>query len=174
MHAYMPACCDLTTGVDSARSRVPSGAENEHAARREAQVFIRTRCAVAMAAAAIVAAGCGGGGGGDNKGSGSKGSAPASSGGGATLTLNADKSALKFDKSALSASAGKVTITMSNPSSLQHNIAIEGNGVEQKGEVVGNGGTSTVTATLKAGTYTFYCSVDGHRAAGMQGKLTVQ
>ena len=37
-----------------------------------------------------------------------------------------------------------------------------------------NGGTSTVTATLKPGTYTFYCSVDGHEAAGMKGTLTVK
>ena len=40
--------------------------------------------------------------------------------------------------------------------------------------VVTNGGTSTVTVTLKPGTYTFYCSVDGHEAAGMKGTLTVK
>jgi uncharacterized cupredoxin-like copper-binding protein len=36
------------------------------------------------------------------------------------------------------------------------------------------GGTKTLKLTLKAGTYTYYCSVPGHRAAGMQGTLTVQ
>jgi uncharacterized cupredoxin-like copper-binding protein len=42
------------------------------------------------------------------------------------------------------------------------------------GPVVSNGGISTVTAALKPGTYTFYCSVDGHEAAGMKGTLTVK
>lgn len=90
------------------------------------------------------------------------------------LSLQADKSQLKFDKSALSAKAGDVTIAMANPSALQHDIAIEGNGVNEQGKIVGQGGTSTVTATLKAGTYTFFCSVDGHRQAGMEGTLTVK
>jgi uncharacterized cupredoxin-like copper-binding protein len=39
---------------------------------------------------------------------------------------------------------------------------------------VGQGGTSTVSASLKPGTYTFYCSVPGHREGGMEGKLTVE
>jgi uncharacterized cupredoxin-like copper-binding protein len=59
---------------------------------------------------------------------------------------------------------------MENPSSLDHNIAIEGEG---EGEVVGQGGTSRVTATLEAGEYTFYCSVPGHQAGGMEGTLTI-
>jgi plastocyanin len=95
-------------------------------------------------------------------------------GGGQELTLAADASQLKYDKSTLSASAGTVTITMDNPSPLSHNVAIEGNGVEEKGDVVGKGEKSTVSADLKAGTYTFYCSVDGHEAAGMKGTLTVK
>jgi plastocyanin len=127
---------------------------------------------VAIAVAGLVA-GCGGGGGG---GGGSKQTTPAPAGGGATSTLNlaADPSQLKFDKQALSAKAGRVTLVMSNPSALQHDVAIEGNGVDVKGKIVGKGGTSTASANLKAGTYTFFCSVDGHRAAGMQGTLTVR
>jgi uncharacterized cupredoxin-like copper-binding protein len=62
---------------------------------------------------------------------------------------------------------------MTNPSGLPHAIAVEGNGVDKDGQTVMKGGTSTITVTLKPGTYTFYCPVDGHRAAGMQGKLTV-
>jgi plastocyanin len=108
-------------------------------------------------------------------GGGSKKATPAATAAGPAtkLSLAADKSALKFDKTSLTAPAGKVTIVMSNPSMLSHNIAIEGNGLDTAGQVVGNGGTSTVTANLKPGKYTFFCAVDGHRQAGMQGTLTI-
>lgn len=130
---------------------------------------------------AIVAAGCGGD---DNSSSSSSSSGSDTStteqssggGGGAaqTLKISADPGgALKFDKSTLTAKAGKVTIVMDNPSSLPHAVEIEGNGVEEAGDTVEKGGVSKATATVKAGTYDFYCPVDGHRAAGMEGKLTV-
>jgi uncharacterized cupredoxin-like copper-binding protein len=51
---------------------------------------------------------------------------------------------------------------------------ITGNGVNEAGPIVSNGGVSTVSTTLKPGTYTFYCSVDDHRQAGMVGTLTVK
>jgi plastocyanin len=95
-----------------------------------------------------------------------------SGGGGTQLTVTADPSQLKFDQTQLAAKPGKVTITMTNQSPLQHDIALKG-GVDAKGKVVGQGGTSVVTADLKPGKYTFYCSVDGHEAAGMTGTLTV-
>lgn len=63
---------------------------------------------------------------------------------------------------------------MKNPSQLSHSIAIEGNGVNSAGQVVGPGGTSTVSASLKPGTYKFFCTVPGHRQAGMEGTLTVK
>jgi plastocyanin len=97
----------------------------------------------------------------------------ASSGGGETVKLSADPSALKFDKSKLTAKAGKVTLSMSNPSGIPHAIAVEGKGVDVDGKTVMKGGTSTATAKLKPGTYEFYCPVDGHKAAGMKGTLTV-
>lgn len=81
---------------------------------------------------------------------------------------------LKFLASSASATAGKVTLRMKNGSSVMHDIAIKGNGVNQVGPIVSNGGISTVSATLPAGTYTFYCSVDDHEAAGMKGTLTVK
>lgn len=136
--------------------------------------------------AAIAVAGCGSSND-DNKGTSS--SAPAapattsdttstSSGGGAasgTLKLSADPSgALKFDKSSLTAKAGSVTLDMANPSSVPHGIGVEGNGVDKEGKIVNQGETSKVTTKLKAGKYTFYCPVPGHRQAGMQGTLTVQ
>ena len=98
----------------------------------------------------------------------------ASAGGGQVVKLAADPSALKFDKSTLTAKAGKVTLSMANPSGLPHAVSIEGKGVDKDGNTVQKGGTSTVTATLKPGSYEFYCPVDGHRQAGMEGKLTVK
>jgi plastocyanin len=82
---------------------------------------------------------------------------------------------LKFTKSSLSAKAGKVSITFTNASPVPHNLTIQQG---TSGPTVGatptfQGGGKTVTATLKPGTYTFFCSVPGHRAAGMQGTLTV-
>lgn len=62
---------------------------------------------------------------------------------------------------------------MLNPSSETHNISIEGNGVDERGELVGEGETSRVTVVLEPSEYTFYCSVPLHRDGGMEGTLTV-
>ncbi len=73
-----------------------------------------------------------------------------------------------------SAPAGMLEIASPNESATPHNIAIEGGGVDEKGAVVQNGGVSKVSVNLKPGEYTYYCSVQGHREAGMLGKLTVK
>jgi len=105
------------------------------------------------------------------------GASSSSGGASSTLTDAADPSgALKFTKSTLTAKAGTVTIDFTNSSPLAHNFTVQQG---TSGPVVGAtptfmGGTKTLTLKLKAGTYTFYCSVPGHRAAGMQGTLTVQ
>jgi plastocyanin len=98
-----------------------------------------------------------------------------SAGGGTVLKIAADPNgALKFDKTSLSAKAGKVTIVMTNTSSIPHAVEMEGGGIEKKGAVItGGGSVSRVTAKLKPGKYEFYCPVDGHKAAGMKGTLTV-
>lgn len=99
----------------------------------------------------------------------------APAGGGSKLALAADPSGqLKFDKSALAAKAGPVTIDMTNDSPVPHDVAIKGGGVNEKGKTVEGGATSTASATLKPGKYTFYCSVPGHEQAGMEGTLTVK
>jgi plastocyanin len=112
-----------------------------------------------------------GGGGGSASGGGSGGAE--ASGGSSQLKLAADPSgALKFDKTELSAKPGKVTITMDNPSDVPHAVEVEGNGVEEETKTLTKG-SADVTVDLKAGKYEFYCPVDGHRAAGMEGTLTV-
>lgn len=81
---------------------------------------------------------------------------------------------LEFEKDSLTAPAGRITLVMFNPSSEIHNISIEGNGVDEKGELVGEGETSRVTVVLEPGEYTFYCSVPLHRDGGMEGTLNVR
>ena len=84
--------------------------------------------------------------------------------------------AVRFDKKTLTAKAGKVTIALHVTKAGGvggHNIAIKGHGVNVRGKVV-SGGTSTVTALLKKGTYEFYCSVPGHETDGMKGTLIVK
>jgi plastocyanin len=91
------------------------------------------------------------------------------------LSLDSDPTgALAFSAGKATASAGALEVVMKNLASIQHNIAIEGNGVTKKGPVVGKGQTSDVRVTLKPGKYTFLCTVPGHAEGGMKGTLTVK
>lgn len=144
--------------------------------------MISSRLMIVIAVPAILAlasAGCGSSSSSSSTSSGgtSSGSSTGASSGGKSLNVNADPNgALKFTQTSLSAKAGKVTIQMSNPSSsgVQHGIAIEGKGVDQDGQIVQPGGTSTLTANLKPGKYEFYCPFDSHKQQGMTGTLTVK
>jgi len=95
--------------------------------------------------------------------------------GAAGLKLSAPQDGtLAFDTDALEAAAGKLTIGFDNPAAIEHDVAIEGAGKEiAKSDLVSEG-TTEVSADLKPGEYTFYCSVPGHREGGMQGTLTVE
>jgi plastocyanin len=78
---------------------------------------------------------------------------------------------LAFVTDTAQGTAGQITVKMANKSGTPHDIVIDGKG---KGQIVQNGGVSQFSANFAAGSYTFYCSVPGHRQAGMQGKLTVK
>jgi len=91
-----------------------------------------------------------------------------------TLKLAADPTQIAFDTAKLSAKAGEVTIDFTNPSALEHDVAIEQSGKQIAiSETIAKGKTS-VSADLQPGTYTFLCTVPGHAEAGMQGTLTVR
>lgn len=123
---------------------------------------------------ALAVAGCGGDDGGDEEAAPAPPAPPAATGEGTTLENPADESgALRFQKESLSAPAGEITLVMENPSPVEHNIAVKGDGIDEQGPVVGQGESSEVTVTLEAGEYEFYCSVPGHEAAGMEGTLTI-
>ena len=102
-----------------------------------------------------------------------------SGGGGASssVSLAADPSQIAYDTTSLSAKAGNVTIDFNNPNSaLGHDVCVQDPNGKKLGcsQVVTGGKTTLDLSNLKSGSYTFYCSVDGHRAAGMEGTLTVQ
>lgn len=81
---------------------------------------------------------------------------------------------LAFEFADAEAPAGALTIESVNEQPVDHNIAVDGGGVDQKGDVVTNGGTSSIEFDFKPGEYSFYCSVPGHREGGMEGKLTIR
>jgi plastocyanin len=94
---------------------------------------------------------------------------------GGKLDIPADPGgALAYTFANAEAPPGQIEIDSKNDSSIQHDIAVEGNGVNEKGEVVANGGVSQIAVALKAGEYQFFCTVTGHRQAGMEGTLTVK
>lgn len=82
---------------------------------------------------------------------------------------------LAFEEKSATANAGKDTIDFTNPASIPHNVSIEdsdGKTIAET-ETVSEDNTST-SVDLKPGTYTFYCSIPGHREGGMEGTLTVE
>ena len=91
------------------------------------------------------------------------------------LTIPADPGgSIAYQFANAESPAGQVDIKSPNESGTDHDIALEGNGVNEKGEVVKNGGVSEFSVDLQPGEYTFYCSVPGHREGGMEGTLTVK
>ena len=136
-----------------------------------------TLALVAMLAAALLLAACG-----DDEESTSTAAETTSTaestagGGGETISVAADPSGeLAFTETELTASAGEDTIQFENDSDVPHNVEIEdadGNVVAETDTVTGD--SAEATANLEPGTYTFFCEVDGHREAGMEGTLTVK
>jgi uncharacterized cupredoxin-like copper-binding protein len=70
-------------------------------------------------------------------------------------------------------SAGKYTFEAANEGKFPHDLAIEGPGVSDKTSEIPAGDSAKLTVTLKSGTYDFYCSIPGHKSAGMDQKVTV-
>jgi plastocyanin len=99
-----------------------------------------------------------------------------SAGGAATVDFEADPGgSLAYSSDSATAKAGKVTVDFTNPQPLTHDVAIEDSSGKTIGktELIAEGSDSAVV-DLKPGEYTFYCTVPGHREAGMEGTLTVK
>ena len=89
------------------------------------------------------------------------------------VEIPADETMLAYQVTEATAPAGEVTLRMPNPSAVPHNIAVE-MPTAAEGEVVENGGVSEITVNFPAGEYEYFCTVPGHRGAGMTGTLTVE
>ena len=132
--------------------------------------IMKGRWIAGAAVIAVLAGACGGGGSSGDTSGGGGGSAS----GGQVVEIDVASSGFAYTESTATATAGHVVIKSKNPQGTGHDISLKGNGVDEHGDVVQDGGVSTIDiADLKAGTYEFYCSVPGHEAAGMKGTLTV-
>jgi plastocyanin len=97
-------------------------------------------------------------------------------GGSSTLEFEADPNGeLAYTSTSETAKAGKVTVEFKNPQALTHDVAFEDSSGKEVGatELIADG-SDTTTVDLKPGTYTYFCTVPGHREAGMEGTLTVK
>jgi plastocyanin len=99
---------------------------------------------------------------------------PTAKGPGGTLKLGADPTQIAYDTESLSSKPGRVTIDFNNPSQISHDVAIaKGSQEIAKSNLIAQGSTA-VSVDLAPGKYVFYCTVPGHREAGMEGTLTVK
>jgi plastocyanin len=91
-----------------------------------------------------------------------------------TVRIAADPSGqLAYQPASASAAAGKVTIDFTNRSPVDHNVTIEAGGKAIAATKTIKGAATSVAATLPAGGYVLFCSVDAHRQGGMVAKLSV-
>ena len=67
-----------------------------------------------------------------------------------------------------------MTFNVENVDVLPHDFTFTGEGVDEQTARLDPGDTAALALDLEPGTYTFYCSVEGHREAGMTGTFTVK
>ena len=99
------------------------------------------------------------------------GSSSSSSVSGADITVHASD-ALKFDKTDYTAKAGDLNLGYVDDGSLTHTLLVQGKD-GFKLQVNGKGESKTGKVQLAAGTYTLFCDIPGHEAAGMKATLNV-
>jgi plastocyanin len=136
-------------------------------------------CVAAMAVFGLAA--CGGGD--DNNDTTAAATPPATTsggggagGGGSTIDISTPSgSDLAYDQKDVTAQAGSDTISFDNRQAQSHDVMVEdSSGQEIGGTDLISSSTATATVDLQPGSYTFFCSVPGHREAGMEGTITVK
>ena len=90
------------------------------------------------------------------------------------LRLVADPSGVpSCDRKTGTVKPGTVTIRFVNASTTEHNVAVAQGSRELGRSPTINGADTELKVDLRPGEYEYYCEIDGHRAAGMEGVLTV-
>src|SRR5919204_1272389 len=132
------------------------------------------RLAAGMAALSLALAACGGGSsGGTSTPAGGGGTGSGGGGGGGTPVNVTEKDFSITIAGGTTLAPGTYTFNVTNEGPSAHNLTIEGPGVEDEATPTFSTGTKQLTVTLKNGTYEFYCSVPGHKQAGMDVNVTV-
>jgi uncharacterized cupredoxin-like copper-binding protein len=96
-----------------------------------------------------------------------------SGGGGGAQTVQVSEKEFKITLPSTTLKPGNYTFDLSNDGKIQHDLAIDGPGVNEKTPLINGGQHATLKVKLAAGTYDFYCSVPGHKQLGMDVKVTV-
>lgn len=128
------------------------------------------RYAAALAALSLALAACGGGSSSTSSGT----SAAGGGSGGSGTAVDVKLADFSIDVSGgTTLAAGTYTFNVTNAGPTAHNLTINGPGVDNQATSTFTGGTQKLTVTLSSGTYDFYCSVPGHKQAGMDVNVTV-
>jgi plastocyanin len=128
----------------------------------------RTGAVLAAVAMTVGFTACGGG---DDGGSGAK--AYVEPKGASTETIDIEAGNFYFKPDKITVNPGIATIKLTAKNGI-HDLVFDGAYPGFTLEADGGGGAQSKKIDLKAGKYTFYCSITGHRAAGMEGTLTVK
>lgn len=126
-----------------------------------------------VAVLALTAAACGGD---SDEPAAGNGEPPTTSAGGGDAeaprsTLGLTAKAIAFDKTALTASAGTVSIRFENQDDgIPHNLHVSGTGVDARTEIEEGPATQTLDLDLRPGTYNYVCDVHPQQ---MKGELNV-
>jgi uncharacterized cupredoxin-like copper-binding protein len=91
----------------------------------------------------------------------------------AAENVTASETEFKIALDSSSISAGRVTFEVKNDGKIPHDLVVKGNGIEAKTPLLDAGESKPLSVDLKPGTYDVYCSVPGHKQAGMDLKLTI-
>jgi len=108
-----------------------------------------------------------------------------------TVVLDVSLKNLRFTPNRMEVAAGQtVRINVTNMDGTEHDMLVEGLRIEKVGDAMGahhagatadmlvvhtmaNGNGSITFRTEQKGTYRFYCTLPGHKDAGMVGEMTV-
>jgi uncharacterized cupredoxin-like copper-binding protein len=86
-------------------------------------------------------------------------------------TVQVTESEFKIVLASTQLKAGQLTFDVKNDGKIPHDVAIAG--TSDRTKLIPPGSSATLTVTLKPGNYELYCTVAGHKAAGMDTKITV-